>query len=137
VLADLDLAECVPGLLNDWRATDLPDSLLFRVAVREVEAWLIADRSGLADYVGFAVARLPAQAEAETDPKRALINAARRSRKKLAREIVPAPGSAAPIGPLYNAHLIQFVQRHWNVEQAAVQAPSLGRTLERLQGFLR
>lgn len=137
VLTDLDRYPCPPALLDNWGATDLPPQLLFRIAVREVEAWLLADREGIAEFLHIAVSKVPHTPEAEDDPKRTLINLARRSRKKrLAQELVPEPGSAAPIGPLYNARLSEFVNGRWDVDQARLCADSLSRTLNRLSEFL-
>lgn len=137
VLTDLDQIECAPELLDTWGAVNLPALLLIRVAVREIEAWLIADRSGLASFLNIPERRLPTQPEAELDPKQTLINAARRSRARFAREIVPEPGSPRSVGPLYNAHMIRFVRQAWDVSNASLSAPSLARTVERLQHFLR
>lgn len=137
MLTDLDRYPCPPALLDNWGATDLPPQLLFRIAVREVEAWLLADREGIAEFLHVAVSKVPRTPEAENDPKRTLLNLARRSRKKrLAQELVPALGSAAPIGPLYNARLSEFVNDRWNVDQAKLLADSLSRTLNRLSVFL-
>ena len=62
----------------------------------------------------------------------------RRSRnKRLAAELVPAQGSAVSIGPLYNERLGQFVRECWNVDTAMAHAPSLARTFDRLQTFLK
>jgi len=137
VLTDLDSYPCPPALLDNWGAINLPPQFLFRIAVHEVEAWLLADREGIAEFLHVAVNKVPHAPEAEIDPKRTLINLARRSRKKrLAQELVPAPGSAAQIGPLYNARLCEFVNDRWNVEQAKLLADSLSRTLNRLTEFL-
>lgn len=137
VLTDLDRYPCPLALLDNWGVIDLPPQLLFRIAVREVEAWLIADREGIAEFLHVAVGKVPHAPEAEDDPKRTLLNLARRSRKKrLAQELVPALGSSAPIGPLYNARLSEFVNEKWNIDQAKLVADSLSRTLNRLSEFL-
>jgi hypothetical protein len=51
VLTDLDNAPCPPALLADWLPEGPHPNLMFRVAVREVEAWLIADRLALARFL--------------------------------------------------------------------------------------
>jgi hypothetical protein len=40
---DLDRYPCPSALLDNWGATLLPANFLFRIAVREVEAWPMAD----------------------------------------------------------------------------------------------
>lgn len=137
VLTDLDRSPCPPDLLKKWGATNLPPQLLVRVAVREVEAWLLADRSGIADFLAISEIKVPSNPERESDPKRTLINLARRSRmRRLTQELVPAAGSSNQIGPLYNARLEEFVSSQWNVIRARTNAPSLDRTLARLSTFL-
>lgn len=137
VLTDLDRCPCPPELIDNWNANQLPPQLLFRIAVREVEAWLMADRAGIAEFLHIDVSKVPHAPEAEEDPKRTLINLARKSRKRrLSQEIVPEAGSAAKIGPLYNTHFVDFVDSRWNIEQACLCAPSLDRTLSRISTFL-
>lgn len=136
ILTDLDRYPCPLALLRDWKATDLPSGLLVRIAVREVEAWLLADREGIADFLGIPKTKLLTNPEADPDPKRTLLNLARRSRKRrLATEMVPEPGSCASIGPLYNRRLCEFVATAWNMERAIPLAPSLDRAFARLRSF--
>ena len=44
VLTDLDRRPCPTELIEDWLREARHPNLLLRVAVREVEAWLLADR---------------------------------------------------------------------------------------------
>jgi len=137
VLTDLDSYPCPLALLENWDATMLPPQLLLRIAVREVEAWLLADREGIADFLSVAKIKIPQNPEAEPDPKRTLINLARKSRRRrIAIELAPEAGSSARIGPLYNARLAEFVENAWNVERARTVAPSLDRALLRLNSFM-
>lgn len=137
VLTDLDQYPCPPALLIDWKAKVLPPRLLLRIAVREVEAWLLADREGIATFLCVAKNKVPQNPEAEKDPKRTLINLARRSRRqRLAIELAPGTGSSASIGPLYNVRLSEFVNTAWDVERARAMAPSLDRALSRLASFM-
>ncbi len=48
VLTDLDEAACPASLLRSWLPTPPHPNLIFRVAVREVESWLLADSDHLA-----------------------------------------------------------------------------------------
>lgn len=138
VLTDLDQYDCAPILLADWGADTLPPALLFRVAVREVEAWLLADREGIAEYLTIPVTKIPQYPEGEQDPKQTLINLARKSRKRrLAEEIVPAAGSRNSVGPLYNARMGEFVRTVWSVQRAEANSESLGRTINRISNFMQ
>lgn len=137
VLVDLDKTACAPALLTAWRLPVTGARLLFRVAVRETEAWVLADRKGFADFAGIPVSKVPQFPELERDPKQTLINLVRRSsRKRMVAEMVPAPGSRVSIGPLYNELLCEFVQTRWNPEAACCNAPSVAKALVRLRSFL-
>lgn len=137
VLTDLDQYPCPPALIAAWKAKALPPQLLLRIAVREVEAWLLADRDGIANFLSVAKNKVPQDPEAEVDPKRTLINLARKSRKRrFSIELVPETGSSASIGPLYNVRLSEFVTTNWDVERARTASPSLDRALSRLASFM-
>lgn len=137
VLTDLDTCPCPPELLRQWHATQLPPQMLLRVVVRTIEAWLLADRGGIAEFLSVAPIKIPLVPEAEANPKQTLINLARKSRlRRLAQALVPGKGSCAQIGAQYNTLLSGFVREQWNVDLARSQAPSLDRTLTRLSTFL-
>ncbi|NIA30870.1 MAG: hypothetical protein GWP06_13270 [Actinobacteria bacterium] len=90
VLTDLDRYECPPLLLKDWIHFKVHSNLIFRIAVREAEAWLIADRKNLAFFLGVSEARIERNPEEIANPKEYLVNLAKRSRKRHIREdIVP------------------------------------------------
>lgn len=138
VLVDLDQSACAPQLRVQWGVASVPKSMLFRVAVREAEAWVLADREGFAGFAAIPVNKIASSPESLADPKQELINLVRRSRnKRLVAELVPTQGSAVSIGPLYNERLGQFVRERWDVDAAMALSPSLGRTFERLRSFMR
>ena len=83
VLTDLDNAPCAPALTESWLPKPQHANLIFRVAVREVEAWLLADRTAIAGFLGVKESAVPSDVESLPYPKRALIDLARRS--KIAR----------------------------------------------------
>jgi len=137
VLVDLNNKfECAPILIKSY----LPKpsfNLQFRVAVREVEAWLLADRESMAQFLKVSLDKIPSYPEEKDDPKMVLINIAQHSRSSSIREdIVPATGSTAKIGRAYNSRLTEFVINHWNPDHAADYAPSLKRALNRLSEWI-
>lgn len=137
VLTDLDQEVCPVALRASWGIQALPPTLLFNVAVREIESWLLADRRGLADLLGVPITKLPAQAEEVQHPKEVLMSIARRSRnRRLVAELVPAPGSRASKGPLYNERLRRFATSNWDIDAAAAGSESLQRLRDRLERFL-
>jgi len=137
VLTDLDRSPCPLALLANWGATQLPANLLIRVAVREVEAWLLADRRGISNFLNIDVSKVPSNPELEEDPKRTLINLARKSRlRRLSKEIVPSKNSSATIGPLYNYHFINYVNNHWDIIKACQNSQSLNRAFLRISSLM-
>ncbi|WP_273278520.1 hypothetical protein [Methanothrix soehngenii] len=137
ILTDLDYRECAPILIQEWLPETKNPNLIFRIAVREVESWVLADRLGFARFLGIAQNKLLDNPDDLPDPKAHLINLARVSRKRDLREdIVPRRGSTAKQGPAYNERLISFIQKSWNPSMARLQSPSLDRTLRALESFV-
>jgi hypothetical protein len=105
--------------------------------VREVEAWLLADRSNFARYLHVSEKWIPVDPDGLQDPKAALVDAVRRSRSEKVRDrIVPKRRSTAKQGRDYNSCLAEFVRTDWNIEEAAAQSASLQRTVARLGSFM-
>ena len=127
VLCDLDQDQCAPQFVAAH--LPVPDDLELRVAVRAIEAWLLAD-PGLARVLGIQQAQLPRHPELELRPKQTLINLARNSpRRRVRQDIGGRPGQPDP-GPMYNETLIDFVNAAWNPLRAAERSPSLRRAME-------
>src|SRR5688572_5485561 len=102
VLTDLDNAPCASALIGAWlRSHSQPQNLVVRVAVREVEAWLLADHEGMRGILG-ARSRFPPDPDAIADPKRVLLQLARRAPREVREDLVAARGSAAAQGIGYN-----------------------------------
>uniref|UniRef100_UPI004056E392 hypothetical protein n=1 Tax=Candidatus Electronema sp. TaxID=2698783 RepID=UPI004056E392 len=137
LLTDLDAAQCVVDFIRDWRkGLDLSERLLFRVAVREVEAWLMADRRTFANWLGISADLVPAEPERLDDPKRELLRLVDRSKKReLKAMILPEKTSSRPIGLGYNTELTRYVRDCWNPQAAAASAPSLARALKKIEIF--
>ncbi len=136
VLVDLDCDfDCAPPFCKEH----LPHParwMCFRVAVREVEAWFMADRERLARFLGIPLERVPLNPESEMDPKRMLVDMARDSRRRAVRlDMVPRPGSGRSVGPAYTSCLIEFARTVWRPEEAARRSDSLRRCLRSLRGL--
>jgi len=137
VLVDLDHdCDCAPPFARKWLVNP-SDGMCFRVAVRAIEAWLLADRERLAQLLGVRMTWLPTDPDSLDDPKRELINLARRSRRRVVREdLVPRLGSGRSVGPLYTTCMIEFVRDEiagWRLDQAALASRSLARCISRLR----
>lgn len=134
VLVDLDRdANCAPPLKTAWLPNP-PPRLCFRIAVRAVESWLLADAQRIAEFMAVARNRVPANPEGLPDPKVELVSLARRSRRKDIREdMVPRESSGRAVGPAYTSRLIEFVEQYWRPDEAARRADSLARTIRCLR----
>lgn len=133
VLTDLDQGECAPRLRRDWLRQPPASKLLFRVAVRETEAWLLADSEAFAAWIGVSAHSIPVAPDALSDPKQALLRLVGKSHHRaLKQDILPARGARAAQGLGYNERLCCFVRECWRAEVAAQYSPSLARARRRV-----
>lgn len=136
LLTDLDRAACARGLIEDWTGdVVLPENFLFRVCVREVESWLLADSVAIQELLGCREQHVPIEPDQLADPKSALLNLARRAPRNVRDDLVAAQGAVSSQGIGYNARLGLFVENNWSSERAAQRSPSLRRTLRRIGGL--
>lgn len=136
VLVDLDNDECPPSLINSWLPFRKNDNLVFRIAVREAETWLISDKNNFASFMGVSKDIIALEPEKLPDPKEHIINLARRSRKRNIREDL-IPEGKATVGRNYNTCLADFVFRKWEARKAMKHSRSLSgliRSLDLLKG---
>jgi hypothetical protein len=136
MFTDLDSPQtCVPELIQSWVKAPLNPGFFLRVAVMEIESWIMADRGALAAFLSIPVNRIPSTPDNILQPKEFLVSLARKSRKKSLRDqLVPRKGAATTkVGPEYNNCIGEFVRVHWDLERAAVVSPSLKRTLNRIR----
>lgn len=141
VLVDLDQeADCAPNLCRAWISQKSP-KLCFRVAVREVEAWLLSDRESIARFLSVPVSRVPIDPESELNPKQTMVNLAAKSKRKSIREdMVPRPGSGRSVGPAYTSRLVEFIQSPealWRPNHAANHSQSLQRCMRCLEQLVQ
>jgi hypothetical protein len=136
VLRDLDRDAPCAGALVARLAPRRPPLMCFRIAVRSVEAWLLADRARIAEFLHVSPALVPRDPEDESDAKRVLVGLAGRSRRREIREdMAPHWGSTARVGPNYTWRLNQFAEELWNPRSAARASPSLQRCLAALESL--
>jgi hypothetical protein len=135
MLTDLDNYECPMELRNDWISFELKPNFIFRIAVREVESWILADREGLSRFFNTSLINFPTNPDLETDPKNTLIQLAKRSKKRTIKEDIVPINQNAKIGPNYNGCLSEFVFNFWNIENAILHSDSLRRAYEKLKDF--
>lgn len=136
VLVDQDNALCPSRLINDWLPYPRHNNLIFRIAVREVESWILAHRTALARFLGIQTDKIPEVTDSILDPKQFLINLARTSPFARLREaMVPRALSTAKVGPGYNSELTSFLVNQWKLKAAIEHSPSLKRAVKQLDQF--
>ena len=135
VLTDLD-SGCPPDKIKSWLNYEAHSNLIFRIAVMEIESWVMADRNAIANFLSIPTKNFPYKMDEIADPKRFLLTKAKKSRSRsLIEDIVPKPGSTAKIGPNYNARLSDFIRNSWNVYEAIKYSESLCRSFKKIQEF--
>ena len=137
VLTDLDQDfDCAAALVGAWLPSRAPGMNL-RVAVRSIESWFLADRIGIATFLGVPIARVPKDPDGRADPKGLLVDLARGSRSRDIRDdLVPTQRAGRRIGPGYVGRLFEFVQTTWDPVRAATSSPSLDRCRQRLSELI-
>ncbi len=134
VFIDLDNTPCAPRLLADHPIHNMqpPNKFQIRVAVREVESWLLADKQGMETYFGIPQNSIPHYPEQLDDPKQELLNLIKgKARAEFKREMLPK--GKAKIGSKYNKHLTDFINTVWDSTRACANANSLARAIERIK----
>jgi hypothetical protein len=138
LLTDLDKGTCPPGLVRDWlKGRKRHPNFLLRVAVPEVESWLLADRRNLARFLGLRGALRIGDPEKLADPKACLLQIAEKASLRRIREAIVYRDSDGQRhqGPDYNGTLGLFVQQNWDFTAAADCCPSLSGLLRALDRF--
>lgn len=137
VLTDLDQAKCAGALREQW-LSDRPEParLLLRVAVREVESWVLADHAAMRVLIG-SKGTLPPRPDELPDPKQVLLRLAKGSPREVRDDLLRVSDGRLAQGLGYNACLVNWIGSVWNPEQAAERSPSLERTRKRLREAIR
>lgn len=131
-IADTDQA-CAVECVRDWLPNRTPPTFMLRLAVREAESWILADRQAMADHFRVPPKRIPANPDLCDDPKQDLLGLLNRfAPAHVRREMVSHVGGQSRRGSGYNAALQQFVQTSWQPARAVEGSPSLRRAVRRL-----
>lgn len=130
-------ADCAPSLRSKWLPTISP-KMLFRVAVREIESWLMADREEIARFLGVPLNKVPDNPELIENPKTEMVNLARlSSRRSIRLDMVPREASKRDIGAAYSSRLIEFTSRYWRPMVASKTSNSLESCIARMEAVAK
>lgn len=133
LLTDLDRVRCPPALITAWFGKHTkPEQLIFRVAVREIEAWLLADHDAILSLFGRRMS-LPDVPDDLEDPKAKFLHLARNASRAVRDDLVVSEGSIASQGLGYNSRLSGWIRTSWSPARAATRSPSLSRARDRLR----
>jgi hypothetical protein len=134
VLRDMDHDAPCPGALAAELLPDPKPLMRLRIAVRAIEAWLMADPETLAVFLHISPTQIPSDPEREEDPKGTMVNLARRSTKTaIKKDMLPPPhGAGRRTGPGYEGCLLKYGEEHWRADVARGKSRSLDRAVNAL-----
>lgn len=142
VTIDLDRNACPPSLRRRWLSDakvvePLPEFMLFCIAQREIESWLLADHDGIAEFLGIGSRMIDRDIENDVlDPKEYLVRLVQRSSRRTVKiDMLPAAGSLSKTGLGYNDRLSEFAKTSWQPLVAAANSRSLDRAIKKLQSL--
>ena len=128
-LIDADNRPCPSETIAHWLENEEQhQNLVVRVAIREIEAWLLADRHGLSSFLAVSESWIPLNTARIRDPKRYISRLAARSKRKVIREdLARAPGTRSKTGPYFTQSLQFFAKDQWDIDAACAHSDSLRR----------
>jgi len=135
-IADLERSPCPGGLIVQHLPHGRHPSFVLRIAVRMLEAWLLADRQAISSFLRVPAGRIPNDPDNLPHAKQYLVNLARHSRKRqIVEDIVPPQGSEGVVGRGYAPQMTNFIRTAWRPTIASVNSNSLRRALAAIQAI--
>ena len=137
ILTDLDKAMCPTKLKTDWLYGDQQEeSLLFRIVVREIETWLVADTINFASFLNISHNHMKLDVELILDPKLYIFSLVNKPRvpREIKRGILPSDAEAR-VGPNYNFILGDYIAKKWDIDNARARSNSLERAIKCFEAF--
>ncbi len=136
IFTDLDSCECPKILIDSWfKNIERPQGFLFRVVVREIESWVLADHKAFSEYFGISQAKLPPDPDSLLDPKAALLKLVSGSRREIKDAMIAKKGALAIQGVGYNTILGDFIRTSWSSLRAQERSRSLKKAFSRINEF--
>lgn len=130
VIIDMDNAsDCVA----EYKKLLLPNSsekMIFRIAIRKIESWILADAEAVAFYLGIKQTLVPTNPETLPDPKASLMSLVYKSKRKdIKEDMLPKVGLKQ--GARYTERIKDLLQ-YWRPEIAQQSSESLMRCIRAL-----
>jgi hypothetical protein len=134
LITDLDNSTCPSALIQNWfGGSVVNENLKFRVAVKEIESWLLADHSGMTKLLGKGANSIVENPDQLHNPKEYLLQCAKRAPRDVKNDLIRSRGALATQGLGYNARLCAFAKDEWAPENASQRSNSLARAMQRLR----
>jgi hypothetical protein len=134
LITDLDNGACASALIDDWFGNLLRNqNMIFRVAVREIESWLLADHQGMQQLLERGANNITPNPDQLPNPKEYLLQRAKRAPREVKNDLIRSKGALATQGLGYNSRLCMFVREVWEPVQASQRSDSLARAIQRLE----
>ena len=136
VLIDSDNESCAKKMLNSLLQKVPPSNFIFRIAVHEIESWILADFDNLIKTLNVKSGRCPSNLDTIKLPKEYILNLARKSASSLIKKsLLPTKVGGATQGPGYNSIMVRFAMEKWNISNASLHSESLNRAILCLETF--
>ena len=121
--SDHDASDCPATLRHSLLTVPQSPAMCLRLAVRTLEAWLLADARTFSDHFSVPASKVPNEPEGLARPKDALIKACRSSRRREVRAgMVPPPGTSGT-GPEYTNFISRYCREAWRPGHRGVGSP--------------
>ena len=134
ILTDLDNSKHPTALIEKLLGkVKRPEQLIIRVAVREIESWVLSDRQEISKFLGSSVGKIPEDPDSLPDPKATLLGLAKKAPREVRADLVAQAGTIAKQGVGYNRVLVDFIRKHWCPTRASENSRSLRRAISRIQ----
>jgi hypothetical protein len=135
VLTDLDEHpyKCAPELVRDWLSRPA-SKMILRVAVHEIESWILADRKNFSAFFKVSMEKIPCNPDEIKNPKEYLLNLIKTSkRKSLHKDMLPDQDNGRKEGPAYVSRIIEYIHHIWNFTEAKKNSKSLFGLINKLE----
>lgn len=138
VVLDLDQKECAPSYARECLYQASPN-MIFRIAVREIESWIMSDREHFAKFFRIPKEKIPLFPDEEINPKRKLVQLVKEycNDKNIQLDIIPM--GKAEFGRGYLSQIQKFLfgnKNTWRLEEGIKHSESLQKARERLLELL-
>jgi hypothetical protein len=130
IIIDMDHdSDCVA----EYKKSLLPnpsEKMIFRIAIRKIESWILADAQAVATYLGIKQSLVPTHPETLDDPKLSLLGLVHKSRRKDIKEDMLSQVGLKQ-GMRYPERIKELLQ-YWRPQIAQQSADSLKRCIHAL-----